>query len=232
MHNMAPTVAPLPPASPRNYTEWLRPSSGPRSHVRDEAASERGGLARKGAAWSNGAMPSSEPPQVLFIGGRSGVGKTSVALAASAVLADHDVAHAVIEGDYLDLAYPEPWREGIDLAEQNLGAVWRNYRRAGYSRLIYTNTVSVLQMEVLMTAMGGGTRGTGVLLTASDETARARLQVRESGAQLQIHLERSRLAAQRLDAEAPVSVIRVPTDGRSISDVGGEVARLTGWLRS
>jgi hypothetical protein len=38
----------------------------------------------------------------------SGVGKASAASALHALLKGRDIRHAVIEGDYLDLAHPEP----------------------------------------------------------------------------------------------------------------------------
>lgn len=88
------------------------------------------------------------PTDAIFIGGRSGVGKSSVAAEASRILARADIRHAVIEGDNLDQAYPQPWRSGLDLAEQNLAAMWANYRAAGYSRVIFTNTVSVLEIPI------------------------------------------------------------------------------------
>jgi 2-phosphoglycerate kinase len=44
--------------------------------------------------------------EVLFVGGRSGVGKSSVAFELHARLAALKVKHCVIEGDSLDLAYP------------------------------------------------------------------------------------------------------------------------------
>lgn len=88
----------------------------------------------------------------LFIGGRAGSGKSSVANKLHARLSEADVMHAVIEGDNLDLAWPLPWDQG--LAEKNLAAMWANYRTLGYRRLIYTNTVSVLEMTSLADAMG------------------------------------------------------------------------------
>ena len=42
--------------------------------------------------------------ELLVIGGRSGVGKSSVASALHALLRDADVRRAVVEGDALDLA--------------------------------------------------------------------------------------------------------------------------------
>ncbi len=174
-------------------------------------------------------MESTEPGEALFIGGRSGVGKSAVALETSHLLAEAHVQHAVIEGDNLDLAYPPPWHRGLRLAELNLAAMWRNYRRAGYRRLVYANTVSVLEREALAAAMGGLARSVGVLLTARDETVRARLALREVGSALDRHLERSDRAARELEANVPDSVARVVTDGRSVTEIARELIALVGW---
>ena len=154
--------------------------------------------------------------EVLFIGGRAGVGKSTTALEVSHLLAAAHVEHAVIEGDNLDLAYPEPWRRGLGLAEQNLGAMWANYRRAGYRRLVFTNTVSVVRLDVLTATLGGDVHATAVLLTASDRTARARLATRETGPGLDSHIRRSDDAARMLEAEAPHRFIAsLPMGARS-----------------
>lgn len=171
------------------------------------------------------------PTEAIFIGGRSGVGKSSVAAEASQILARADIRHAVIEGDNLDQAYPPPWRDGIDLAEQNLAAMWTNYRAIGYSRLIFTNTVSVLQIAELTAALGVATRSTAVLLTATDATVAHRLGQREIGTALAEHIDRSRTAARRLDA-ADDAVLRVATDGRTVAQVAMEVLVSAGWLGS
>lgn len=47
----------------------------------------------------------------LLIGGRSGVGESTVAIAIHELLATRSVRHAMIEGDNLDLAFPTPWQE-------------------------------------------------------------------------------------------------------------------------
>ena len=62
-------------------------------------------------------------PHMLLIGGRSGVGKSTVAFAIHGLLSARGVQHAVIEGDALDLAYPAPWKQ--QMAERNLRAIWR-----------------------------------------------------------------------------------------------------------
>ncbi len=164
---------------------------------------------------------------MLLIGGRSGVGKTSLAAELHRQLSAARVKHAVIEGDTLDLAYPPPWEHG--LAEQNLSAVWSNYRALGYRRLIYTNTVSVLNSAELAAAMDDDPLVLGVLLTASDDTARGRLERREVGTGLAAQLEKSRQRAAQLDQQTPAWVHRLSTDGRTTSEVAAEVLGLLGW---
>ncbi len=173
-------------------------------------------------------MDESTPTEVIFIGGRSGVGKTTVAAEASRILAALDVRHAVIEGDNLDQAHPAPWRNGIDLAERNLAAMWSNYRAAGYARLLFTNTVSVLQLPELTAAIGGEVRSFAALLTATDETAGARLALREVGGGLDEHLHRSRAAAAELDVNS--DAYRIATDGRSVTQIAHELLLAAGWM--
>ncbi len=168
--------------------------------------------------------------EVLLIGGRSGVGKTSVGAEIFARLSRLEVRHCLIEGDNLGQAYPAPHRQGIDLAEQNLAAMWQNYRRAGYRRMVYTNTASVAYADGLTRAMGDAPRVTAVLLTADDGTARARLTQREIGTALDFHVERSDLAARELERLAPPWVHRVATDGRTVTAIAEELIELTGWL--
>jgi ABC-type glutathione transport system ATPase component len=166
--------------------------------------------------------------EVLLIGGRSGAGKTSLASALHELFSEQKVQHVVIEGDYLDMAYPPPWEHG--LAEQNLRAVWSNYRALGYRRLIYTNVVSVIETEQLARAMGDGPKIIAVLLDVSDEVMQERLELRESGLSLERHLQRNAGRRVWLDREAPPWVHRVQTEGQTLDLLAAEVARLTGWL--
>ncbi len=167
--------------------------------------------------------------EVLFIGGRSGVGKSRVAFELHEQLFIREVKHCVIEGDNLDLAYPPPWEQGHKLAEQNLAAMWTNYRALGYRRVIYTNTVSVLEAEGLSAAMGDDPLVKGVLLRASDDTVKGRLEGRESASTLQAHLERSRLRAHELERQTPPWVWRINTDNKDSAAVAGEILELLNW---
>ncbi|MEU9993882.1 hypothetical protein [Streptomyces sp. NPDC050848] len=172
--------------------------------------------------------------EVLLIGGRAGVGKTTVGWEVSARLRAATVPHCVLEGDYMGQAHPAP--EGdphrVALGERNLKAVWSNFAELGYRRLVYTNTVSVLPGNTAMfqRVMGSDVRIIRVLLTASDVTAGERLAGRELGSELEQELAGSARKARLLDEQAPEDTVRVATDGRSVLDIAGEVVAATCWL--
>lgn len=116
------------------------------------------------------------------------------------------------------------------MAEQNLRALWLNYRALGYRRLIYTNVMSVVETDKLAAAMGDAPRITAVLLDVSDEVMRQRLSQRESALSLERHLRRNAERRVWLENTAPAWVHRVGTDGKSLDQLAAEVVRLTGWL--
>ena len=169
---------------------------------------------------------------MLFIGGRSGVGKSSVAWELSRLFSAAEVQHALIEGDNLDQAWPVPWDH--QLAERNLAAMWRNYTDLGYHRMIYANTAAVrpdaqVTLVEAITAVDAPVEAVSVLLTATDATVAARLGMREQGDSLAWHVRRSAIAAAELAQLAPTTVHRVDTDARSAAEVAEQVAALTRW---
>lgn len=91
--------------------------------------------------------------------------------------------------------------------------MWQNYRELGYRRLVYTNTVSILEVAALTAAMGGAAEVTSVLLRAGDAAVTERLGVREHGASLDRHLERGAVMADHLDRSAGEQVHRLDTEG-------------------
>ncbi|MEO3754436.1 hypothetical protein [Streptomyces sp. B6B3] len=179
--------------------------------------------------------------ELLLIGGGAGVGKTSVAWEVSIALQERETAHCLIEGDFMDQIHPapdgDPYRSAI--TERNIAAVWANYAALGQHRLIYSNTVSILEGPMISRAMGGnrgnrgneadGVRVTHVLLTAEETTVRQRLAQREIGSQLVPHIERSLFMARKLDDEAPPGTARIPTDGRSVQEIAAHVVEATAW---
>jgi cytidylate kinase len=167
--------------------------------------------------------------EVLMIGGRSGCGKSTVGSELHAQLSAARVPHCLIEGDNLDMAYPPPQEHR--LAEQNLAAMWANYRAFGYHRMIYTNTASVLGTVIteLTAAIGGDPAVTAILLRCSNTTARQRLSQREIGTALDWHVERSAVMARRLEESTPSWVHRIDTDNRAVADIAAEIIGLASW---
>ncbi|MFJ2701916.1 AAA family ATPase [Streptomyces sp. NPDC087428] len=171
--------------------------------------------------------------EVLLIGGRAGVGKTTAAWEVSARLREAGTPHTVIDGDFMGQVHPAPENDPhrAQITERNLTAVWSNFADLGHRRLIYTNTVSVLAESAPMfeRAMGAGVRIVRILLTASDETTAQRLTGREIGSELEHELRRSARKARLLDEQAPADTVRVATDGRTVVDIAHEIVAATGW---
>lgn len=174
--------------------------------------------------------------QLLLLGGASGTGKTSVGWEASALLEARGVAHCVIDGDSLGHVSPppegDPHRSAI--VERNLAAVWAGYADLGHSRLVYTNTVSVLEADMVTRAILQSARSTAVevvrvLLTAEPRNVADRLARRETGDLVAVHVERSRRGAMLLAERAPKGTVRVATDGSTAREVALEVLRAADW---
>jgi predicted kinase len=174
--------------------------------------------------------------EVLLIGGRSGVGKSTVGWEVAARLRAAAVAHAILEGDFMGQVYPAPAgdEDRTKLVERNLTAVWANFAALGYRRLIYTNTLSVMpaMTGVMQRAMGVDVRIIRVLLTASDTVASTRLAARELGSELEDGLRASLHKARLLEEYAPADTVRVATDGRPVMDIAADVLAATGWICS
>lgn len=182
--------------------------------------------------------------QILLLGGASGTGKTTVGWELSAILEHRGVDHCVIDGDTLGHIFPappgDPSRSGV--VERNLASVWSGFAKVGQTRLIYTNTVSVLEEEMIRRAVrtpaaGGGASSevevevevTSVVLVAGARTVAQRLARRETGDRVDLHIDRSLRAAMLLQQRASESVVVISTDGRAVEDVALEVLDATGW---
>ncbi|MFE1414275.1 hypothetical protein ACFW6F_26270 [Streptomyces sp. NPDC058746] len=177
--------------------------------------------------------------EVLLIGGGSGVGKSTVGWEVSELLRRRGTAHCYMEGDLLDQIHPAPDGDPdrAAITERNLASVWANYTALGQHRLVYTNTVSILDLPLIHRAMGGGTgsggdaaiRTTCVLLTAREATVRERLARREIGSQLAVHIDCSLRAAAVLERDAPPGTVRIATDGRTVPWIAERVVEAAAW---
>lgn len=188
------------------------------------------------------------------------MGKSTVAAEASRILAAFGVRHAVIEGDNLDQAYPEPWREGIALAEHNLTSMWAAYRALGYHRLLFTNTVSIAQVDALSAALVAAhddvasSEVSGEVDGEVDGEARDEMgdTVRDAVQAYTVLLTSTdTAAAERLarrewgrsidehiarsrraaaELDAHAADVRIATDGRAPDDIAREILHGAGWL--
>lgn len=181
---------------------------------------------------------SERPPHVqvelVLLGGRAGVGKTSVAYEVSALLRAADVAHCHIEGDVLDAAYPKPHDDphGSGLTERNLRHLAGEYRRLGHTRFIYVNTVSVIEPDLVCRAIGDVERVVPILLQADDTTVEERLASRERGTELTRYLTRGPEMARLLAKEASPDVHRLDVTNTSVLHAAERVLHLSGWLHT
>jgi hypothetical protein len=94
------------------------------------------------------------------------------------------------------------------------------------------DTVSILESDLIVRAMGEHPRIAAVLLTSTDETVSAWLSAREIGSQLDAHVHRSSAAARRRDQAAPSPVARVPADGRDVIGIARDVVAAARWAGS
>ncbi len=110
--------------------------------------------------------------------------------------------------------------------------LWGNYARLGYHRLIYTNSFSVLETELIVDAMGCDINITAVLLTADEFTVCKRLGEREFGSRLEAHVSRGAALSKKLDESAPSWVVRISTDGLTVTEVASQIITVTGWTKA
>lgn len=172
------------------------------------------------------------------------MGKTTVLDAAAERLRAVSVPFAAVDLDALAWAYPpapgdDPYRTGLMF--QNLASVWRNFRRAGASRLVCAYVVESRDELDRYRAAIPGAAITVARLRASNETLQGRLSRRLAHSDLidgQVRMDerarrerraaRSRELAALMDREQLENVL-VETDGRDVDAVAADVLRLAGW---
>jgi adenylylsulfate kinase len=163
--------------------------------------------------------------------GPVGVGKTTVAQAISELLDEHDVAHAVIDQDWLRWCHPSPLHDPFQIALglKNLAAVCANYRAAGAERLILADVVETqTDRESYRTAVPGAVI-TIVRLRASLATLHARLARRDAGASLVWHQQRAAELDRLMDRNA-IGDLRIDTEGKPGAEVAWEIVRHLQWI--
>jgi adenylylsulfate kinase len=175
-------------------------------------------------------MPSQNIP-VLVITGPVGVGKTTVATSLSELLGQANLAHALIDLDWLRWCYPSPPDDPfqLELGIQNLAAVWSHYQAAGAARLILVDVVETrATLHSYQTAIPHA-KTLLVRLHADLTILHQRLAGREVGASLAWHQQRAAELTTLME-RARLEDLLVDTMDRSALDIAGEIIARTGWI--
>ena len=168
----------------------------------------------------------------LIISGPVGVGKSSTADTMSEILSKQDIAHAVVDMDYLRYAYPSPKDDpfNTELGLRNLSIICKNYKAIGIKKLLIPTVVeSQADIDSLANALSSS-KITVVYLEGQIETIHQRLHERHGKRDkdnLDWHLNRSIEQVEQNKGIKHRDFI-VDTTNKSLPEVANEV--LDKWM--
>jgi broad-specificity NMP kinase len=178
--------------------------------------------------------------EILLITGPAGIGKSTLSWALGNLLAEAQIAHAIIESDELDRVFPKPDAAQLealspgarDMSQINLAALWASYRALGHTRLIMSGVMLHLDFDRrwILAAIPGATILV-VRLQANRSTLLERLDRRETGAGRDAQIERSLQQASRMSAQRQDGFLTIRTDERSPTDLATDILDHIGWTR-
>jgi len=167
---------------------------------------------------------------LLIISGSMGAGKTTVLSEVSDLLAEEHIPHGAIDLDWLGVMYPSQGEHGERLSFANLAAIWPCYKNAGARRLVVACVVEDRSELRHYEKAVPGAEVVVCRLTASSETMRDRLRVREPGLFQPKALARSTELDSILKKSRAEDFVVNNDAGRSITEVAREVLTGAGWL--
>jgi chloramphenicol 3-O-phosphotransferase len=169
---------------------------------------------------------------MLVLTGPVGVGKTTVAEAISDVLSEHDLAHAVIDQDWLRWCRPCPSHDpfNVALGLKNLATVWANYRAAGAERLIIADVVETQSDLAHYRAAVPDAVLTVMRLHATLPTIHARLAGRDAGESLVWYRQRAAELILLMERNA-IGDLAIDTEGKPVSEIAREIVCRLQWIR-
>lgn len=166
---------------------------------------------------------------VLALSGSVGVGKTSTLIEIHDVLEKRQVPHGCVERDALGYSWPAQGRFNERIIELNLSCVVRTFLAAGAERLVIAGVIETPPDLLVYQRCIPNAEIQVCRLTAELDLRRERLRLREKGAGLQWHLDRTAELDGILD-QAKVDHFSVDNGARPLRDVALEVLARAGWL--
>jgi ribose 1,5-bisphosphokinase PhnN len=173
-----------------------------------------------------------ERKSLLLITGTMGAGKTSVLGEASDILTLENIVHAAIDLDAFGLAHLSSADASNDVVMyRNLQAVCKNYAALGVRRFLVARAMEDRTMlEACRRAVSA--KNTVVCrLTASTETMRQRVKMRESGVLHEQFIARVEKLNSILD-RALLEDFTLASEDRSVNQIAREMLLKAGWIQS
>ncbi len=164
-----------------------------------------------------------------MITGTMGAGKTAVMGEASDLLAQRQIVHAAIDLDALGLAYLPSAAPSDAVMYDNLRAVSRNYAALGVERFLVARAIEDdAQLRVCREIIPAA--NTVVCrLTASLETMKRRVEMRDSGVLQGEYVARVAALNAILD-RVKLEDFVVSNEDRDVADVALEMLVRAGWI--
>jgi adenylylsulfate kinase len=165
----------------------------------------------------------------LFLTGTVGSGKTTIAIEIGEILEENGQPVTIVDLDWLAWVHPSPGLALLDaLIVRNLAAIWPNLIAAGATSLVLVRATPDAALPDAVCAALPDADVTVVRLTAPAGLIEERLRQRDSGPELEQHLDEHIAMTAAMD-DSGVGDLFVTND-RPVRQVAVEVLRLSGWL--
>lgn len=164
---------------------------------------------------------------VLVISGTVGVGKTSILVELHDILVSERVPHGCVERDALSYSWPTQGRFNGVIVERNLSCVVANFLEAGATRLLIAGVIEGPADLAVYSRCIPNAKIQVCRLTADLDLRRKRLRMREKGAGLDWHLDRTVELDTILD-RAKIEDFSVDNGDRPLREVALEILTRAG----
>ena len=166
---------------------------------------------------------------LLIITGTMGAGKTAFLGEASDILAQRQIVHAAIDLDAFGLAHLPSAARSDGVMYDNLRSICRNYAALGVQRFLVARAIEDSAQLKLCRDIIPAPNSVVCRLTASMETMKRRVQLRDLGVSQREYIDRVAKLNVILDC-AHLEDFVVTNENRSLTDVALEMLVKAGWI--